>query len=100
MTPRWAVPALRWTAIVETASFALLMAMVVLDYRPGVRVVGMIHGMLFLAYVALVLIVRRSQGWSAAFTALAIVGGPIGALIVPPRLIEPATAEYREVATR
>ena len=98
--PSWTVAALRRISIIETISFVVLMTFVVLDNRPGVRVAGMIHGMLFLAYVALVLIVRRSQGWSAAFTALAIVGGPIGALIVPPRLHEPATAEYREVAAR
>lgn len=94
----WTVPALRWVALVETFSFVVLMAFVVLDNRAAVRVVGMTHGLLFLAYLALVLAVRRSQDWSWGFAALAIVGGPIGALIVPPRLREAAASPTREVA--
>ena len=98
VNPRVTVPALRWTAIVETASFVLLMTMVILDNRSGVRIVGMTHGMLFLAYVALVLAVRRTQRWSWGFTTLAVIAGPVGALIVPQRLRDPASIDSREVA--
>ncbi len=98
LSPTRTVPALRFIAIVETISFVVLMTFVVLDNRAGVRVVGMTHGLLFLAYVALVLAVRRSQEWSWGFTALAIIGGPIGAVIVPPRLREPVASPMPEVA--
>lgn len=89
--PAWTVPALRWTAIVETVSFVALMVAVVAHNEGAVSVLGMTHGLLFMAYVALVLAVRKGQGWSWGFTALAIIGGPIAALIVPERLRDPAT---------
>ena len=98
MNPTRIVPALRWVAIVETISFVVLMTFVVLDNRAGVRVVGMTHGLLFLVYVGLVLAARRSQDWSWGFTALAVIGGPIGAVIVPPRLRERVASPMPEVA--
>jgi integral membrane protein len=90
LKPHWTVPALRWTAIVETVSFVALMVAVVLHSERGVSVLGMTHGLLFMAYAALVLAVRKGQGWSGGFTALAIIGGPVAALFVPERLGDPA----------
>lgn len=91
LKPHRTVPALRWTAIVETVSFVVLMIFVVTHNEAGVSVAGMVHGLLFLAYAGLVLAVRDSQNWSWGFTALAIVGGPIAALFVPERLHQPST---------
>jgi integral membrane protein len=96
LNPHRTVPALRWTAIVETISFVALMAAVVLHSERGVSVLGTAHGLLFLAYAALVLAVRKGQGWSWGFTALAIIGGPIAALFVPERLRDPAPAATLE----
>ena len=94
--PRWTVSALRWTALVETLSFAVLMFFVVTGNDGGVSVAGMTHGLLFIAYVLLVLAVREGQQWSWGFTALAVVGGPIAALFVPERLQEPRAEAARE----
>lgn len=96
--PSWTVPALRWTAIVETLSFVALMIAVAMHSEGGVSVLGMTHGLLFMAYAALVFAVRTTQGWSWGFTALAIVGGPVAALFVPHHLRDPERIEDREVA--
>jgi integral membrane protein len=96
LKPHWTVPALRWTAIVETVSFVALMVAVVLDSERGVSVLGMTHGLMFMAYAVLVLAVRTGQCWSWGFTALAIIGGPIAALFVPERLRDPAPAAIPE----
>ena len=73
-------------SILETASFVALLAMMLAGNESGVSVVGMIHGLLFLAYAGLVVMDRLNFGWSWGFTALAILSGPIGAILVLERL--------------
>jgi integral membrane protein len=50
----------------------------------GVQVLGPIHGMLFLAYVALALILRPETRWSPRTTALILLGAvlPFGGYVV------------------
>jgi integral membrane protein len=63
---------LRWVAVAEATSFLALLAATYLKYSDhgatGVQILGPIHGMLFLAYVALVLIVRAEMRWSTRTT--------------------------------
>lgn len=48
----------------------------------GVSVAGMIHGLLFLGYALLVVRDREVLGWSWGFVALAVLTGPVGAIVV------------------
>lgn len=73
-------------SILETASFVALLALMVAGNEVGVSVSGMIHGLLFLSYAGLVVMDRLNFGWSRGFTALAILSGPIGAIVVLERL--------------
>jgi integral membrane protein len=90
MTP---LTALRWIAPIEATSFlALLVASYVKhqgDGATGVQILGPIHGLLFLAYVALALIVRREQGWSNPTTGWVLLGAvlPFGGYVVEWRLL-------------
>lgn len=77
---------LRLVSILETVSFIVLLAMMALASDRGVSVVGMLHGLLFLAYVWLILTGRDELGWSMGFAVLAIITGPLGAIIVLERL--------------
>lgn len=52
----------------------------------GVSVTGAIHGFLFLAYAVLVLRDREVFGWSWGFVAVAILTGPVGAIVVLEKL--------------
>lgn len=77
---------LRILSIVETLSFIALVAMMVTHNEKGVSIVGAIHGLLFLGYAILVLRDREHFEWSWGFTALAILTGPIGPILVLEKL--------------
>jgi integral membrane protein len=67
-----ALRALRHVAIAEATSFLALLVATGLKYsdhgETGVQVLGPVHGMLFLAYVGLVLVVRAETRWSTRTT--------------------------------
>ncbi|HZO36595.1 MAG TPA: DUF3817 domain-containing protein [Solirubrobacteraceae bacterium] len=97
MTP---LTLLRWIAPLEATTFlALLVASYIKhqgDGATGVQILGPIHGLLFLAYVALALVLRRELGWSNTTTGLALLGAvlPFGGYVVEWRLLreqQPAT---------
>jgi integral membrane protein len=78
----------RWVALAEATSFLALLVATALKYsdkgETGVQVLGPIHGMLFLAYVALALIVRPELRWSNRTTILVLIGAvlPLGGYAV------------------
>lgn len=71
------VAAFRAVALVEAVTYLLLLAAVVLyrvfDGPRFIGVLGPIHGIAVLIYVALVLRIRESQGWDGWRTLLIIV---------------------------
>lgn len=78
--------AIAWLSITETISFLLLLAMMATGNELGVSVVGMIHGLLFAAYALMVWFQRTDLGWSTRFAVIAILTGPVGAIIALERL--------------
>ena len=94
MTPKF-----RIVALLEAVSYlALLTATLVhrgFDGPDAVGVLGPIHGVLFLAYVLLTLLVREEQGWTPWQTIIVIVASalPFGAFVVNSRMVrDPAPA--------
>lgn len=89
----------RIVALIEAISFLALLAATVfhrvLDGSDaGVNVLGPVHGMLFLAYVLLALLVREEQGWSVGQTLIVIVASaiPFGAFVVNAKMVrDPAS---------
>lgn len=84
----------RLVALVEAVSFlALLVATIfhrVFDGSDaGITVLGPIHGILFLAYVLLTLLVREEQGWTLGQTLIVIVASaiPFGAFVVNAKMV-------------
>lgn len=75
-----------WLSITETISFLVLLAMMATGNESGVSVVGMTHGLLFAAYALVVWMQRDALGWSTRFAVIAIVTGPVGAIIALERL--------------
>lgn len=78
----------RWVALAEATSFlALLVAAVVKRTdggETGVQILGPIHGVLFIAYVAIAFGVRESAGWNGRTTFWVLVGAvlPFGGYVV------------------
>ena len=93
MTPKF-----RLVALAEAVSYlALLVATFVkrgLDGPDLVSVLGPIHGILFLAYFVLTLLVREEQRWTAGQTIVVLVAAavPFGAFVVNSRMVhDPAS---------
>ncbi len=77
---------LKTVSILETISFVILLTMMIRHNETGVSVAGATHGLLFLWYVVLVWRDRALFGWSPSFLAVAILTGPLGAIVVLERL--------------
>ena len=82
----------KMVALAEAASYLLLLGASVakrtLDAHELVTVMGPVHGILFLAYVALALYVRPQLRWSGWTTVMVVVAAvvPLGGLIVERRI--------------
>jgi len=81
-------------AILEGLSFLVLLGIAMpLKYIFGLpaatQVVGMAHGILFIAYVLMVLIVRKQLNWNLKITALALTAAvlPFGPFVVDRKLL-------------
>src|SRR3712207_7718533 len=79
--------ALRPVALAEATSFLALLVASYMKHSDrgatGVEILGPIHGALFLAYVALVLIVRPDAGWSNRTTGWILLAAvlPLGGYV-------------------
>ncbi len=94
-------PKFRLAALVEAASYLLLLSAVfvkrVLDGPDFVSVLGPIHGIAFLVYFVLVLMVRDEQGWTVGQTIVVLIASavPFGGFVVNQRMVhdpDPAAA--------
>ncbi len=77
---------LRWAALTETVTYCVLLFFWVTGNRPGRLLMGSVHGMIFLAFAAMVLGVRADMGWTWKYAITVIVLGPIGSVMVYARL--------------
>lgn len=80
----------RLVSIAEAASFLLLLLVAMplkygADAEVGVQLMGPIHGVLFMAYVGMVFLVREALRWDAKRTVLALAAA---VLPVAPFLVE------------
>jgi integral membrane protein len=77
---------LRVVALTETVTYLVLFFFWVTGNRPGRLLMGSVHGMIFLAFAAMVLGVRADMGWTWKYAIAVIVLGPIGSVMVYTRL--------------
>jgi integral membrane protein len=86
----------RNVALIEATSFLLLLVATVVkhsaDWEAGVKLLGPIHGALFVLYCALALVVRSSQGWTFWKTIGVLAGAvlPFGGFVVDKMVLAPA----------
>jgi integral membrane protein len=98
--PDQLVQRFRWVAFLEGISFLVLLGVAMplkylADEPLAVRVVGMIHGVLFLVYGAMVGVLVQQRGWSIARATEAMILSvvPFGTFVLDRRLArEPAPA--------
>jgi hypothetical protein len=77
---------LRFVALTETVTYCVLFFFWVTGNRPGRLLMGSAHGMVALAFAAMVLGVRAEMGWTWKYAIAGIALGPFGAVMVYSRL--------------
>ena len=78
---------LKWVALIETISYVLLFLFwAILHNAIGTKVMGFFHGWIFLAFAAMILFITRPMGWTWRFAAIALLTGPVGAILVYERI--------------
>lgn len=78
---------LKWAALIETITYVLLFYFWVSGHDVGITVMGSIHGMLWLAFAAMLVMITPEIGWGWGYCALALLTGPIGGILVFSRLM-------------
>ena len=91
---------LKVVSLVETCTYAFLLVFWLSGNRVGTLMVGSMHGMVVLAFAGMLLLIFRQLGWSLLFTLLAILTGPIGALVVFERIRREAPAIHEREQAR
>ena len=93
---------LKVVSLVEVAMWAAAAAFWLLGSRVAQLLLWSMHGMVVVAFAGMVLLIYRALGWTLRFAALAILTGPVGALMVFARLRreEPAIHARAQAALR
>jgi hypothetical protein len=75
--------ALRVVALLETITYLLLAYFWLIAQNDAMKaVVGFFHGLVWMTFVAMTLIIRPDIGWTWGYTAFVILTGPIGGVLV------------------
>jgi apolipoprotein N-acyltransferase len=78
---------LKWVAFLETFSYVLLFVFwAVLHNTIGIKIMGFFHGWIFLAFATMIIFIAKSMHWTWKFVAVALLTGPLGAILVYERI--------------
>ena len=79
--------ALSWTALTESVTYCLLFYFWIISPNvAGKAIVGSMHGMIWLAFCSMVVMITKDIGWSWKYSIAVIVLGPIGGVMVWERI--------------
>src|SRR4029453_16874345 len=79
--------ALSVMALFETVTYCVLFYFWIISPSvAGKALAGFVHGLVWLAFVAMTVIIRPDIGWTWAYTALVVLTGPLGGLLVFTRI--------------
>jgi hypothetical protein len=75
--------ALKFMALFETVTYLLLAYFWLVVPNDAMKaVVGFFHGLVWMSFVAMTVLIRAEIGWSWGYTVLVVVTGPIGGVLV------------------
>jgi Domain of unknown function (DUF3817) len=75
--------ALKFVALFETVTYLLLAYFWLVARNDAMKaVVGFLHGLVWMTFVAMTVIIRPDLGWTWGYTALVVITGPIGGVLV------------------
>ena len=91
---------LKVVSVVESFTYVFLLYFWLSGNRVGTLLLGSMHGMVVCAFAGMLLLIFRPLGWSLRFAILAVLTGPVGALVVFERVRrEEAGIHAREQAS-
>lgn len=92
--------ALSVVALTETITYCVLFYFWLIQPNiAGKAITGSVHGMVWLTFCAMVIMIAKDMGWTWAYVAVAIITGPIGGLLVWSRLRREGVPDTRPAAT-
>jgi hypothetical protein len=75
--------ALKVMALFESFTYLLLFYFWVVAPNDAMKaVIGFFHGLVWMAFVAMTVIIRPGVGWTWGYTALVVLTGPVGGVLV------------------
>jgi hypothetical protein len=75
--------ALRFMALFESVTYILLFYFWVIAPSDAAKaIIGFFHGLVWMAFVAMTVIIRPDLEWSWGYTVLVVVTGPVGGVLV------------------
>jgi hypothetical protein len=92
--------ALQVVCIGETTTYAVLLYFMVTGNEVGRALMGSLHGVVVLAFAAMVIMITPAMRWPWWYAAVVILTGPIGALVVYERIRRRGVPEEHRIATR
>ncbi len=78
--------ALKWVSLIETLSYVGLAAFWLTGNKAGTAIFGSLHGMVFLGFAAMVVMITRQMQWGWLFAGVGLLTGPLGSLLVYERI--------------
>ena len=79
--------ALSWVALTESVTYCILFYFWIVDPNDaGKAITGSVHGMIWLAFCSMVVMITADIGWSWKYSIAVIVLGPIGGVMVWERI--------------
>jgi hypothetical protein len=79
--------ALKWVALTESITYCILFYFWIVDPNTaGKAITGSIHGMVWLTFCSMVVMITKEMGWTWKYSIAVIVLGPIGGVMVWERI--------------
>lgn len=79
--------ALSWTAFAESVTYVILFTFwIIVPNTAGKAITGSVHGMVWLTFCSMAIMITPEMKWSWKYTIAVIVLGPIGGIMVWSRI--------------
>ncbi|MGZ8734175.1 MAG: DUF3817 domain-containing protein [Acidimicrobiia bacterium] len=91
--------ALQWVCVAEALTYSLLLYFMITGNDLGRALLGSLHGVIVLAFAAMVIMITRAMRWSWWYVVLVLLTGPIGAILVYERIRRHGVPEEFRIKT-
>jgi hypothetical protein len=78
--------ALQWVCVAEAVTYSVLLFFMITDNELGRTLTGSLHGVVVLAFAAMVIMITPAMRWSWWYVVAVLLTGPIGAILVYERI--------------